>query len=345
MTETATTSNELLRIVEESGLEKTKADLILEKFQDSFKIASEWEAKSKALVVTDVTQVTEMKMAREGRLFLKGRRVEIEKTRKELKEQSLREGKAIDGIANVLKALIEPIEEYLEKQEKFAEIKAAEEKAARTIERVELVRAYNPDVLDYTVADMPEDVFQNYLAGLKKAHEDRVEAERVAEQERIEKQRAFEAEQKRIREENERLRLEAEAREKELAEERARAEAERKAADERLRLEREKAEKEAVRLRAEQEAKLEAERRERQRIEAEMKARADAEEAARVAEEKAKAKALRAPDKTKLLAFAKELEKIEMPAVKSEDAQLILEGVQVMLGKICAHIETQSQKL
>jgi hypothetical protein len=44
-----------------------------------------------------------------------------------LKEQALREGKAVDGIANVLKALIVPLEEHLDKQERFVEIRAEEQ--------------------------------------------------------------------------------------------------------------------------------------------------------------------------------------------------------------------------
>ena len=119
-------TNELFKIVESSGLEKTKAAFVLEKFQDYFKIADEWEKKAKVLSVTSPQQVAEMKMAREGRLFLRAKRIDIEKARKELKEQSLREGKAIDGIANVLKALIEPIEEYLDRQERFVEIQEDE---------------------------------------------------------------------------------------------------------------------------------------------------------------------------------------------------------------------------
>ena len=101
--------NQLMVIVKESGSEKSKANVILEKFQDSFKIADEWSKKAKMLKVTDASQATEMKMAREGRLFLQKKRLDIEHTRKELKAQSLRECKAIDGIANVLKGLIEPI--------------------------------------------------------------------------------------------------------------------------------------------------------------------------------------------------------------------------------------------
>lgn len=92
---------ELVRIVESSGLEKTQADYVLDKFKDHFRVASEWERKAHAIVVTSAGQVAEMKMAREGRLFLKSRRVEIERTRKDMKEASLRQGRAIDGIANV----------------------------------------------------------------------------------------------------------------------------------------------------------------------------------------------------------------------------------------------------
>lgn len=121
--------NQLQVIVRESGLETTKAQVILEKFQDYFRMAADWEVKAHALVVTDAGQTAEMKMARDGRLFLQKRRTEVENTRKQLKEQALREGKAIDGIANILKALIVPIEEHLDRQEHFVEIKQAEEDA------------------------------------------------------------------------------------------------------------------------------------------------------------------------------------------------------------------------
>ncbi len=118
--------DKLAVIVKESGLEQTKAQVLLDKFTGYFQIASDWEKKAKVIVVTDAGQKAEMQMAKTGRLFLREKRIQIERTRKELKEQSLREGKAIDGIANVLKAVIVPIEEYLGQQEKFVEIKAAE---------------------------------------------------------------------------------------------------------------------------------------------------------------------------------------------------------------------------
>ena len=119
--------NKLQLIVKESGLEPAKATIMLEKFQNYFEIAAEWEQKAKTLIVTDATQTAEMQMAKVGRLFLRDKRIAVEKTRKELKEQALREGKAIDGIANVLKALIVPIEQHLEQQEKFGAIQKAKE--------------------------------------------------------------------------------------------------------------------------------------------------------------------------------------------------------------------------
>lgn len=132
--------NDLTQIVTESGLVKAKADVILQTFQHYFAMAGEWEAKAKTIVVTNGNQKMAIKQAREGRLFLREKRIAIEKTRKELKEQSLREGKAIDGIANVLKSVIIPIEEYLERQEKFVEIQLAkitEEKLLAERKRME----------------------------------------------------------------------------------------------------------------------------------------------------------------------------------------------------------------
>ena len=123
MPEVEIVENQLQVIVKDSGLEPTKAKFILDNFQNYFEVADEWTKKAKSILVTNENQTADMEMARVGRLFLREKRIAIEKVRKELKEQALREGKAIDGIANVLKALIVPIEEYLEQQEKLVEIK------------------------------------------------------------------------------------------------------------------------------------------------------------------------------------------------------------------------------
>lgn len=120
--------NELQKVIEKSGLQGNKAEDLIIDFQNYVDIAAEWKAKADTIVVTDCSQKKEMELAREGRLILKEKRIAIEKRRKELKEDALREGQAIDGIAKFLKGLIEPIELYLEEQEKFVEI---QQEAAR----------------------------------------------------------------------------------------------------------------------------------------------------------------------------------------------------------------------
>ena len=59
--------NQLQIIVKESGLDQTKADYILNQFQNYFELASEWERKAKTIVVTNAKQEVDMKMARTGR--------------------------------------------------------------------------------------------------------------------------------------------------------------------------------------------------------------------------------------------------------------------------------------
>lgn len=123
--------NELAKIAEESGLPQTKSQALLEIFQEFFGVAAEWEEKAKSIKVTDETQTGLMKQAREGRKFLQNARIKLEETRKDQKKFALLEGKAIDGMANVLKASIVPVETYLKEQEDFVVNKAKAEAIAR----------------------------------------------------------------------------------------------------------------------------------------------------------------------------------------------------------------------
>lgn len=224
--------NKLELLVRDSGLVPAKAQFILERFQDYFKIAAEWEVKARAVVVRDEHDRTSMDMARVGRLFLREKRVAIEKARKELKEQALREGKAIDGIANVLKALIEPIEEYLDQQEHFIEIKAAAEAEAKRIE---------------DERRMEEERIAKEKAITEENERIRVENERLR-KEAAEKEAALKAERERNEQARkaaeEKARREQEAKERELAAAKAEAAAKQKALEDKARKEREKAEAE-----------------------------------------------------------------------------------------------------
>ena len=58
-----------------------------------------------------------MQEARIARLALRDIRIQADKTRKALKEESLRYGKAVQGVYNVIEYLITPIEKHLEERE------------------------------------------------------------------------------------------------------------------------------------------------------------------------------------------------------------------------------------
>ena len=175
----------------ENGLPREVVLSIDAKFKEYEDIANEWNKKAYDIVVSDESQLDLMQQAREGRLLLKAKRVEIEKTRKRLKEQSLLEGRFIDSLAKRLFAIIEPAEEHLEIQEKYAETKEQLRKAKLKADRLELLKPYL-QVLDldaFDLSTMSEVAFNTILNGGKMSLENyEKEQERIRlEQEQTEK--------------------------------------------------------------------------------------------------------------------------------------------------------------
>ena len=172
-------------------IEKTKGDYIKEKFEDFTQAIEEWSEKANAIVVTEETQKELMAEAREGRLLLKSKRIEVEKTRKSLKEQSLSEGRLIDSVAKYLTGLIEPAEKHLELQEKFIEIQEQNKRIQLKADRTELLQPYK-DVIDPNSIQLDlitDEAFTTILNGAKFAQDNKkAEALRV-EQERKETER------------------------------------------------------------------------------------------------------------------------------------------------------------
>lgn len=240
---------QLETIVKESGLESTKAQYILDNFQSYFQIAGEWEAKARTLVVTRPDQRAEMEMARTGRLFLREKRLAVENSRKRLKEESLREGKAIDGIANVLKALIVPIEEYLDQQEHFVEIQEEKKNAAVRLEIEARMKKEDEDRL----AKEAEERERLRLENARLAKEN-AEKDRLAEEEKKKSDAKLAAERAKAREAQYKADAEKAALEKKAREDREKAEADKRKATDAAK------------------KKLDAEREERERLEAQLKA-------------------------------------------------------------------------
>lgn len=335
-------NNQLIQIVEKAGLEKSKAEFILEQFSGYFKIASEWEKKAKTLIVTNEEQKDEMQLAREGRLFLKDKRVTIEKTRKGLKEQSLREGQTIDSIARILKNLIEPIEQHLLSQERFAAIQREKRAEILKAKREKALEPY-AEFVPYGLAldGMSEDDFIKVLSGAKLQLQEKLNTEKKEEEKRVAQEKADAIEREKIRKDNERLQKEAKERERVIQLERKRAEKEKKLAGEKVRKEREAAE-EKLRKESEAREKVEEELRKKREAEEQEASRVEVEKQAKIDADK---KARAAPDKVKLTEFADLIDGLVFPGLKTKEAEDILNNVRKLLDKVSAYINEQATTL
>lgn len=313
--------NKLSLLVNESGIEKEKAKSIWVQFEEHFNAAEAAAEKVSGLEITDVSQVAEMKLAREVRLELRKIRVAAKKTHDELKEDSLKEGRFIDRVNKLIEEATTPIEASLKEKEEFAERKEAARIKALYDSRAEEIRSLDIDPTPYPLGQMSDESYQLLVDSFRVAKQAREEAERKAEEERIAREAAEKEERERkareeaeerarIAAENARLKAEREERERQIAEERAKVEAERKAAEEAARMEREERERE---LAKERELAAEALRVEQERARREQAAR-DAEiavERERQAEELRKKEAEAAAARAELERIAREKREAE----------------------------------
>ena len=330
-------SSEIQVILDEQKVAKENAQILLAAFGAPFEEAGQILATYKNLKVTDVNDFATMAEARDLRLKLKNIRVGVEKKRKELKEDSLRTGKAIDSVAKKVKDEIEPAEKYLEEQEKYAEIIAAEAKAKVTTERLSKLAEYTDDVTVYSIEDMSNEQFETLIAGLESQKQQRIKEEKEAEKIRLTEIESEKQRQAEVEAENARLKAEAEAREKQLEVEReqerkkqAKIDAEKEAE---LRVEREKAE-------AERTKREELERLQREKEESDARAKAEAEEK--------ELQELLSPDKDKLIAFANALDQIrreKLPAVKTKQAQEVVNQIDIALASLSEKLTEKARSL
>lgn len=264
------------------------------------------------VVVQDENDKTNMKLANTIRLGVRRVRLDAEKTfdakRSEVQAQML-SFKTEDQLwlkaKQTMQILTKEIEEAARWKEETKERFELEQKELKTQQRMLQMAKVAPEMPRSEFENMSDDGFAIFFAQIEKIHQEKIEAERKAEDERIAREKAEAEERERVRAENERLRAEAEAREKQLAEERAKAEAEQKA-------KKEAEAKAAAELKAQQEA-----------------------------EKKAKA----APDKAKLNDLAAMLDGLVLPELKSEEANKILSDAKTLLAKVSNFIREKSSMI
>lgn len=292
-------SNELIKVT--SDLSENTASFLREQFLPFIDDAEKFTQEARQIIVTDESQKDLIKKARESRLALKSIRTAADKKRKILKEDSIRYGKAVQGIYNIIEYMVVPAERHLQEQEDFAKLQE-EKRIAEIREKRSLIaqefEGFMPSI-DYS--GLEESAFLQLIESARIAKKAKEDADAKAELERVEQAKAEALERERVRLENEKLKAEAEA----------------------LRKERERMEAEARAIRQKQ-------------AEDEAKARAKAE-----AEAEALRKELSAPDKNKLLKVAGDLRSYAIPDLKDQEMILISHQVKQLLNKIADHIESK----
>jgi DNA repair exonuclease SbcCD ATPase subunit len=334
---------QLAKVETESGLGTDEALALRGQFAEYYNTITEW--RGKAATVKDPENPAHQKIAREVRLGLKNVRCDVERVRKAMKADALARGKAIDGFANVLKYLCEPVEEQLAAVEQHAERKEQARVAALAAERLAMLAAEGADGAAYNLGVMDDATWALVLAGAKQARADREAAARQAEADRVAREQADRIAREKAEADAAAARAEAEKERKARAAAEAEAKAEREAADAKARAEKANAE---AKLKAEREAreKLEREAAEAKRKEAERIAtekRIAAEKAA--AEAEAKRKAAAAPDREKLATLAAAVRALPIPELTSEAGATLAVTISNQRERFAAWIETQAAAL
>jgi hypothetical protein len=255
----------------------------------------------------------------QARMTVKNTRISVEKKRKELKEDALRFGQAVDAEARRITTELVEIESHLEAQEAAvaAEVKRRADEAARIRrERLDARMAALADVRSFLspalVEPMSDEQFQAELASAAAANRARIEKEqeeaRAKDAERVRIEQELAAERERLAAEQARMDAERRERERLQAEAQAAIDAERRAL-----------EQERLRLKVEEEKRLAAEQArmdERLRLERAEAARVEREQAAE--RERIRREAAR-PTVEQIQSYANKLLLVELPEVPQKE--------------------------
>jgi len=321
----------------EFGLEENKA---LELTSGLTTILTERETLKNSYLEVIELEVNEknIKTFKELRLkIVKNRTQGIEKWHKTTKDFFLTGGRFVDSVKNKEVFENERMENALfEKEKHFENLEKARLKAIHN-ERVSKLQPFNYEIGNTDFSTMDENMFNAILLGAETNYKAKIEAERLAEEQRLEALRLEAEAKEKQRLEMERLKAENESKEKQLEIERA--EAERIRLAEKAKADAELAEQKRL---AEIEAKKQAEiiakqKAEADKLAAELKAKADAElkekqriDAEKKEKELAEKKAAKAPDKDKLKKWIDDLS-LPLIELKQNESNILASDLKVKL--------------
>jgi len=338
-------NNQIVKLnPEEYGITEIKAQEIQAIFAPMLEKMVELEKRYNLIVKKDISEdvCAEAKRLRLDYVKVRTGTADIHKKEKDF---YLKGGRFVDGWKNAQAMASQGKEEKLKKLENYYEIIEQERISKLQEERTEKLHKYEPEMNVPNLGEMADDVWNNYIGGVKMQHDARIKAEKKAEKDRIKLEQAEIAEQIRIKKENAKLKAEAEERDR-----KAKIEADKRKEEEAKRLTRERIEREKreeeVRIEREKiETKLKAERRERERLQKIEDDRIIQEEAEYAAQREEKRKVAAAPDKEKLLKLAEDVENMDLPIVLSDEAGDIRETVRIDLVMVAQKIRESCEIL
>ena len=304
------------------------------------------------LTITDLEDKEQFDAVHSARMTVKGKRVEVEKRRKELKADALEWGRKVDTEAKRIVGKLEPIESHLDREERKVtdeqeRIKEeAERKEKEKIDkRIAELAVFGKHLPFFEVAGWTDGEYEARLIVAKDEYE--AEQKRLAEEADARKAEAERLEA--VRKEQEAKAAELAEAQRKIDEAKAKIEAEKKALEDARREALHKAEVEQAKKEAAERAKKEAEEAAALAVKkaaekAEREAREAKENSEREAAEKARQEGLK-PDKEKLIGYAEALIAVSIPEVASDEARVVREYALRVIGLEADEIIKQAKEL
>jgi len=280
---------------------------------------AEMENLYMGLTIDDIEDKEQLDAVHSARMVIKGKRIDVEKTRKELKADALAWGKKVDSEAKKIFAKLEPIESHLMAEEqKVIDEKARIEAEAEAKEqaiiqgRIDELHKYGVVLPFFEVATLSDDEYVKTLTIARvKYAEEQARLNREADERRAEEKRLADE-----REKQEQIAKEQAEAQAKINEANRQIEADRKAIEDEKQREKERKDREAFEIKAAADAKIQAEKDAKKKAEREERERIEADEAQRI--EKERIEQLR-PDKEKIQAWISDCQwSPEPPTIKDD---------------------------
>jgi len=171
-----------------------------------FSGTSKWEKQVNEIEVKDINDIMSIDLANVARKNAKDARLDAEKIfdlkRSEVQEQ-MRGYKLEDALwlksKQIMQIKFKAIEETAKYKSDFVKRHETEQRELRTELRLEKIQKFDPEINRIEIEFLSDEMFNIMFSGLEKIYNDKIEAEKQAEKERIEKQRKEENYYERLR--------------------------------------------------------------------------------------------------------------------------------------------------